>query len=208
MNFETWMAFTLASAFVVLIPGPNIVLTVNYAIRRGARSGIATVPGVVAGAFVAMSLSLAGAGAVLAASTWLFSMLKLAGAVYLMWLAYTLWNAPVAPVEDTEVASDQPLMSLFWQSFLVSVLNPKGPIFYVAFVPQFVNSSGPVFQQFALLIATFLTIAALNSLLWLFCASRMSDQLRKPAAMKMVNRVGGSCLFLAGLFTARASRAS
>jgi threonine/homoserine/homoserine lactone efflux protein len=208
MNFETWIAFTLASTFVVLIPGPNIVLTVNYAIRGGARSGIATVPGVVAGAFVGMSLSLAGAGAVLAASASLFAMLKLAGAVYLMWLAYKLWTAPVSPVEDAVVASDQPLGSLFWQSFLVSVLNPKGPIFYVAFVPQFVNASGLVFQQFAILIATFLVVAALNSLLWLFCASRMSDQLRKPAAMRVVNRVGGSCLFLAGLFTARASRIS
>lgn len=208
MSFETWIAFTLASAFVVLILGPNIVLTVNYAIRGGARSGLATVPGVVAGAFVAMSLSLAGAGAVLAASATLFSVLKLAGAVYLMWLAYKLWTTPVEPLEGAGVTVDQPLRRLFFQSFLVSVLNPKGPIFYVAFVPQFVSASGPVFQQFAILIATFLGVAALNSLLWLFGASRMSDQLRRPAAMKIVNRVGGSCLFLAGFLTARASRAS
>lgn len=64
MSFETWVAFTLASALVVLIPGPNIVLTVNHAIRHGKRSGLATVPGVVLGACVAMSLSLLGAGAV------------------------------------------------------------------------------------------------------------------------------------------------
>lgn len=208
MTFETWITFTLASAFVVLIPGPNIVLTVNYAISRGAWSGIATVPGVVAGAFVAMSVSLAGAGAVLMTSATLFSMLKLAGAAYLLWLAYQLWTAPAASVDDTESAQPQSLRRVFWQAFLVSALNPKGPIFYMAFVPQFVDPSGPVFVQFAILIATFLVVAALNSLIWLFGASGMRHQLRRPAAMRLVNRIGASCLFVAGFFAARASRVS
>lgn len=208
MSFETWIAFTLASAFVVLIPGPNIVLTVNYAISRGPRSGIATVPGVVAGAFVAMSASLAGAGAVLMASATLFSLLKLAGAAYLIWLAYQLWTAPVAAIGVDDNAASQPLRRLFWQAFLVSALNPKGPIFYMAFVPQFVDPSAPIFGQFAILIATFLVVAALNSLLWLFGASTLRAQLRRPSAMRMVNRIGASCLFLAGLFATRASRAS
>lgn len=82
MSFEMWLAFALASSIVVLIPGPNIVLTINYAIRDGKRSGLATVPGVSLGALIAMTLSLAGAGAVLAASATLFSLLKLAGAAY------------------------------------------------------------------------------------------------------------------------------
>lgn len=206
MTFETWIAFTLASAFVVLIPGPNIVLTVNYAIARGCRSGLATVPGVVAGAFVAMSVSLAGAGAILMASATLFSLLKLAGAAYLIWLAYQLWTAPVVPLGDADEQSAQPLRRLFWQSFLVSMLNPKGPIFYMAFVPQFVNPSEPAFAQFGILIATFLAVAALNSMLWLFGASRLRDRLRDPAIMRLVNRIGGSCLFVAGCFTVRASR--
>lgn len=76
----------------------------------------------------------------------------------------------------------------------------------MAFVPQFVNAAEPAFAQFAILIATFLAVAALNSLLWLFSASRLRDQLRKPAAMRLVNRIGGSCLFVAGCLTARASR--
>jgi len=206
MTYETWIAFALASAIVVLIPGPNIVLTVNYAIKDGKRSGLATVPGVVLGAFVAMSLSLLGAGAVLATSTFLFTLLKLAGAVYLIWLAYSLWTAPVEAISVGSSTDTKPLKSLFWQSFLISVLNPKGPAFYVAFVPQFVNPTGPIFQQFAILIATFLTVAALNSLFWLSFASVMRTQFRKPRAMRILNRIGASCLFVAGAFTARASR--
>ncbi|MCP4070577.1 MAG: LysE family translocator [Hyphomicrobiales bacterium] len=208
MEFETWMAFALASAVVVLIPGPNIVLTVNYAIRHGKRSGLATVPGVVAGAFIAMSLSLAGAGALLATSAYLFSLLKLAGAMYLIWLAYSLWTAPVETATKEDPIAVQSLKLLFWQSFLISVLNPKGPAFYVAFVPQFVSATGPIFQQFATLIATFLAVAALNSLFWLLFASSMRAQFRKPQAMRLLNRVGASCLFVAGVFTARAMRAN
>lgn len=206
MTYETWVAFAIASSIVVLIPGPNIVLTVNYAIRDGKRSGLATIPGVVAGAFVAMSLSLAGAGALLATSAYLFSLLKLAGAMYLIWLAYSLWTAPVEGETADGSAETQPLKSLFWQSFLVSALNPKGPAFYLAFVPQFVSATGSIFQQFAILIATFLVVATLNSLFWLFFASSMREQFRKPKAMKILNRIGASCLFVAGVITLRATR--
>lgn len=208
MTYETWLAFVVASTIVVLIPGPAVVLTVNYAIRDGKRSGLATVPGVVLGAFVAMSLSLAGAGAVLATSVFLFTLLKLAGAIYLIWLAYSLWTAPVEGISVESVSDQKPLMGLFWQSFLVSVLNPKGPAFYVAFVPQFVSLTGPIFPQFAVLTATFLAVAALNSLFWLFSAHGLRTQFRKPMAMRILNRMGASCLFIAGVFTARATRSA
>jgi len=208
MTYETWIAFAVASAIVVLIPGPNIVLTVNYAIRDGKRSGLATIPGVVLGAFIAMSLSLLGAGAVLAASAFLFMLLKLAGAIYLIWLAYSLWTAPVESISVDGVSDARPLMSLFWQALLISVLNPKGPAFYVAFVPQFVSPSGPIFQQFAILIATFLAVATLNSFFWLYFANGMRRQFQKPGAMKFLNRIGASCLFVAGVFTVRATRSA
>ncbi|MEJ6401649.1 LysE family translocator [Yoonia sp. 2307UL14-13] len=208
MIYETWLAFVVASAIVVLIPGPAVVLTVNYAIREGKRSGMATVPGVVLGAFVAMSLSLAGAGAVLATSAFLFTLLKLAGAIYLIWLAYSLWTAPVDGISVENASNSKPLKGLFWQSFLISVLNPKGPAFYVAFVPQFVNPAGPIFQQFSVLTATFLAVAALNSLFWLFSAHGLRTQFRKPIAMRILNRMGASCLFIAGVFTARATKSA
>ncbi|MEM7489725.1 MAG: LysE family translocator [Pseudomonadota bacterium] len=208
MTYETWLAFAVASAIVVLIPGPNIVLTVNYAIRDGKRSGLATIPGVVLGAFIAMSLSLLGAGAVLATSAFLFTLLKIAGAVYLIWLAYSLWTAPVEGMSLNEGSETRPLLRLFWQSLLISVLNPKGPAFYVAFVPQFVTLEGSIFQQFTILIATFLAVATLNSLFWLYFADGMRRQFQKPQAMQLLNRIGASCLFVAGVFTARATRSA
>lgn len=208
MTFEIWIAFVVASTAVVLIPGPNVIITVAAAIRHGKRSGLATVPGVVAGAFFAMSLSLAGAGAVLATSASLFSALKIAGALYLFWMAYQLWKTPVAKMEIVENEQAGTLMPLFRQTFLISALNPKGPIFYIAFVPQFVTSGEPVFYQFLILTLTFLVVAAVNSLMWLFGANSLRSVLAGEVALRRFNRLGASCLVIAGVFTLRASRVS
>lgn len=206
MSFETWLAFAVASAIVVLIPGPNIVLTVTYAIRDGMRSGLATVPGVVVGAFIGMSASLAGAGAILAASVGLFTAMKIVGVLYLLWLAYKLWSAPVEGIRTEEDAPERSLWRLFRQSVLISALNPKGPVFYMAFVPQFVDPSAPALAQFAILTATFLAVAGLNGFGWLALASALRDRLQGPFVMRLINRVGAMCLGAAGLFALRASR--
>ncbi len=207
MSLETWIAFVLASALVVLIPGPNIVLTINHAVRSGKRSGLATIPGISAGAFVAMSISLMGAGAVLSASTTLFTLLKLIGAAYLFWLGLSLWRAPADGIR-ADAVTQKPLKPLFWQSFLISALNPKGPAFYIAFVPQFVTLSQPVLPQFAILIATFVGVATVNTLFWLLCADGLRGLFQRPSAMRGLNRVGGGCLMAAGVLTTRVTRHS
>lgn len=208
MTFETWLAFAIASAAVVLIPGPNIILTISYALKNGRASGWATVSGVTAGAFVAMTTSLAGAGAIVASSATLFSILKIAGAGYLVWLAYKLWVTPQSEFDTSDKQAAFRGGSVFRQAFLVSALNPKGPVFYMAFVPQFVTTEQPLLEQFAILVATFLFVATLNSLMWLFFASALREQFRRPKVLKAVNRTGASCLFVAGLATAGASRTS
>lgn len=206
MTFEVWLAFALASTVVVLIPGPNIVLTVTYAIRYGARSGLATVPGQVLGALLAMTASLAGAGAVLAASVGLFTAMKVVGALYLLWLAYRLWTAPVSGIRTQDTAPECGFWLLFRQSTLISALNPKGPIFYMAFVPQFVDPAHPALAQFVILTATFLCVAGLNGIGWLVLASAWRDQLRGPFVMQVINRIGAMCLGAAGVLALRASR--
>ena len=94
MSFELWMTFALASAALLTIPGPTVLLVVSYALGGGRRTGWATVPGVTLGDFTAMTVSLLGAGAILAASATLFTVMKLAGAAYLVWLGIQLWRQP------------------------------------------------------------------------------------------------------------------
>jgi threonine/homoserine/homoserine lactone efflux protein len=141
MSLEIWIAFTLASAALLAIPGPTVMLVVSYALGRGRATGWATVPGVTLGDFTAMTLSLLGAGAVLAASASLFTALKLLGAAYLVWLGIQLWRAATSAEELLRKADTAGGRRMFWSAYAVTALNPKSIVFFVAFVPQSCLSS-------------------------------------------------------------------
>ena len=93
MNIETWLAFVAASAVLLIIPGPTILLVISYALGRGMRTALPVAVGVALGDFTAMTLSLLGLGALLATSALLFTIFKWAGAAYLVWLGIALWRA-------------------------------------------------------------------------------------------------------------------
>lgn len=205
MSFDLWFSFTLASMAILAIPGPTIILIVGYALGQGRRTGFATVPGVVLGDFTAMTVSLLGAGAVLAASATLFTALKIGGAIYLIWLGVKLWRAPVATAPDAGgPVVHRRTWSLFLNAYIVTALNPKGIVFFVAFVPQFIDAQAPVFPQFVVLEATFLVLAALNSAAWAYAAGRLSGTFRSQPVRRFINRLGGSFLCAAGALTAMA----
>jgi threonine/homoserine/homoserine lactone efflux protein len=209
VTIEIWIAFALASAAMLAIPGPTVMLVVSYALGYGRRSGLATVPGVTLGDFTAMTISLAGAGAVLATSATLFTALKLAGAGYLVWLGVKLWRsepAPVAVPGGAHVPGD--LRRMFWNSYVVTALNPKSIVFFVAFVPQFIDPAAPLLPQVIVLEATFLTLAAINIALWAVMVGAMRERFRRPETLRLVNRIGGGFLVGAGALTAMVRRAA
>ena len=93
MTFESWAAFTAASAVLLIIPGPTVLLVVSYALGQGWRTVLPMTVGVALGDFTAMTLSMLGLGALLAASATLFTILKWVGAAYLVYLGIRLWRA-------------------------------------------------------------------------------------------------------------------
>ena len=209
MPLELWIAFALASAILLAIPGPTVMLVVSYALRHGRRSAWATVPGVSLGDLTAMTVSLAGAGAVLAASAELFTVLKLCGAAYLIWLGVKLWRTePEGLSVDRGMAgSSRVLGTMFWNSYVVTALNPKSIVFFIAFVPQFVTAGAPVVPQFALLIATFVGLATINTLVWVLLIGEMRRRIERPGVLRWMNRTGAGFLIGAGVLTALTRRA-
>lgn len=208
MPLEIWLAFMLASAVLLVIPGPTVMLVVSAALGRGRASGWATVPGVALGDCTAMTLSLAGAGAVLAASAMLFTALKLAGAVYLIWLGLRLWRARAMEPEAIVAAVPRDTWRMFRAAYLVTALNPKSIVFFVAFVPQFIDSRGPLLPQCAVLVATFVTLAAINSALWALMVGEMRRRIWRPGVLRRAQRLAGGILIGAGVLTAVAQRAT
>ena len=203
MTFETSMAFALAAAAMLAIPGPTILLVVGQSLGAGRRNALPLVAGVALGDLTAMALSLAGLGALLATSAAAFAALKWAGAAYLVWLGVRLWRAPVEAGAPPPPDARRALR----QAFAVTALNPKGIAFFVAFVPQFLDPSLPFLPQAALLVATFVGLGALNAALYALLAGRASGAATRPAVRRWLNRAGGSVLVGAGLATAAMRRA-
>jgi threonine/homoserine/homoserine lactone efflux protein len=203
MLIATWLAFVAASLVLLFIPGPTVTLVVGYAIARGRASAIATALGVALGDFTAMSLSLLGLGAILAASASLFTAVKLIGGAYLVYLGWKLWTAPVQVDGDLAINTQGTShRGMFWHAFVVTALNPKSILFFVAFVPQFIDKQSAYGPQVAILVATFVVLAVVNSLAYALVAARARTMLRIPSVLKAVNRTGGGILMGAGVAAA------
>ncbi|AWM87643.1 LysE family translocator [Microvirga sp. 17 mud 1-3] len=200
MSFETWLAFAAASTVLLVIPGPTILLVVSYALGQGWRTALPMAIGVALGDFTAMTFSLLGLGALLAASATLFTLLKWAGAAYLVWLGIKLWRAGGAmdAKPRADAASSLKMLSHAW---LVTALNPKGITFFVAFLPQFIDPKADLFPQVGIFAATFLVLAFANAFTYALIASRARNAVRNPRTMGIVNKIGGSLLIGAGIAT-------
>ena len=200
MTFETWLAFAAASAILIVIPGPTVLLVVSYALGQGWRTALPMAVGVALGDFTAMTLSLLGLGALLAASAALFTIVKWLGAAYLVWLGIKLWRAGGAldARPRSDAASSVKMLGHAW---LVTALNPKGLTFFVAFLPQFIDPSLPLLPQVGVFGATFLALAFANAFTYALIASRARSVVQSPRTMRVINRTGGSLLIGAGVAT-------
>lgn len=197
MNFETWLAFALASAVVIVTPGPTVTLAVSYALGQGWRAVVPVAVGTILGDATAVTLSLLGVGALLATSSALFSALQWIGAVYLVWLGWRMFRARATPAAGASGERREKAQMLL-HAWLVTALNPKSITFFVAFLPQFMNQAAPFGAQAAVLGATFVGLAALNILGWTYLAARTRAFATDDRALKWFNRAGGLTLIGAG----------
>lgn len=205
MSFDLWLTFVAASTLLLLIPGPTVLLVLSYAISQGKRVAIASASGVAFGDFIAMSLSLAGLGALVLASATLFTVLKWVGALYLVWLGIKLLrSAPSSAMPVTEGGVQA--RSVFRHAALVTALNPKSIAFFIAFVPQFITPSAPLLPQFAILILTFVALAALNAFAYALAADRLRGWIGRGSVITGLTRAGGATLIAMGALTAMARR--
>ncbi|MBP0614645.1 LysE family translocator [Jiella mangrovi] len=204
----TFLAFTLASLVLLAIPGPTVVMVVGQALAHGRKVALASVLGVGLGDLVAATFSIAGVGALLAASSEAFMVLKWAGAAYLVWMGVKLWRNPPQPTEtagSADVARGRP-SRVFRDAFLVTVFNPKGLVFFAAFVPQFIHAGQPYLPQAAIFVVAFVILGLLNAALYARLASSARSLLKTPRALVMSGRVGGVCLIGAGVASALVRR--
>lgn len=200
MSFEVWAAFAAASAILLVIPGPTILLVVSYALGQGWRTALPMAVGVALGDFTAMTLSMLGIGALLAASATVFTMLKWIGAAYLVYLGVKLFRAG-GSLKAEPRKERAPAARMIGHAWLVTALNPKSITFFVAFLPQFLSHDRDFATQMIIFEATFLVLAFANALGYALVASRARSVVGNPKAIRMFNLAGGSLLVGAGIAT-------
>jgi len=202
MTLHVWLAFVAASAIVLLIPGPTVLLVVGDALANGSQRAWATVAGVGLGDATAMALSLAGAGALLRASAVAFTVMKMLGGSYLIYLgAKSIINARrgVAKVNGKmALRSTTAPATRFGKAYAITVSNPKSILFFVAFAPQFISPQTAVWAQSGALLATFTCLSILNSSMYSLLAWLVGDRVVGFSAQRKISYAGGCTLIGAG----------
>jgi homoserine/homoserine lactone efflux protein len=206
MSIQLWVAFVGASAVVLIIPGPTILTVISYSIARGPRANVPLVVAVALGDSTALLVSILGLGALLLTSALWFTVVKIVGGVYLLYLGIKLLCARTPSLESTKPSPSGSLSRLFVYTYVVTALNPKSIVFFVAFLPQFVDRSVSSTSQLALLASTFVCMAALNATLYAIFAASARRVLISPRAQRCFNVTGGSLLSAAGIWGLLAKR--
>lgn len=191
--------FVLAGLLLNITPGPDTLYIVARGSVQGLRAGVAAALGIGAGTFVHIGAAAAGLSALLAASATAFTVVKLVGAAYLVYVGISLLRSTGAGAIPSTALPSATLRTVFLQGFLTNVLNPKVALFFLAFLPQFVDANAPSKPlAFLFLGAVFNLNGTLWNLFVAWSAARVGAGLRRSAAVtKWIERcIGGFFVYL------------
>jgi len=205
MELHQLLLFVAAGLLLNLTPGPDVLYIVTNSLRSGARAGVVAALGINAGCFVHIFAAALGVSALLAASATAFTVLKWAGALYLMWIGAKLLFA-TAPSADADLAAlaraqpSLPLRGVFMGGFWTNVLNPKVAIFFLAFVPQFIPAG---IEDKPLAFIALGSLFNVNSVFvnagWALAAAWMARRDAVQRGMQWLDRIAGAMFIGFGL---------
>ncbi|MDP2562945.1 LysE family translocator [Psychrobium sp. 1_MG-2023] len=200
MSIEVWISFIAASMILCFSPGPTVFLVMGQALEYGKKSVTPLVAGTLSGDVIAMSFSFVGMGALLATSATLFTILKWAGALYLIYLGIKAFRTKVSVAE---VAPKQMQKgSVYFNALVVTALNPKGIIFFMAFFPLFINANAPFLPQMLIMAVTFLAVSTASVSFYATFSGILRSKVSSVKFQNGFNKVSGGMLVGAGAITA------
>jgi homoserine/homoserine lactone efflux protein len=196
MNTELFFAFIAATAVICTIPGPNITLIVATAATKGIREGLMVVLGTTVAQVIQIAMVVAGLAWLVSAYSFAFDVLRIAGAVYLVYLGIKAWLT--ANHQETEITNNKSLK----RGFFVGLANPKSLALLVVFIPQFIDPTLPTNFQFVALAFTYLSIAVTFDILYAVFAGYGGRAIYSNRAKFYTSRISGLMLLGGGLWLA------
>ncbi len=198
MNLEVLIAYIIATALIVVVPGPNIMLVVNDSMNVGFKKGLLTILGIKAGTLFLVCLSMIGLTALLTWFSWLFFIIKWAGVCYLLYLGIMQIRSSFKPVSTVDLPQAGN-GKLFLKGFLVSATNPKGLLFAGAFFPQFLNTEAPPLPQMVILCVAFMVVSFLIEIVYAYAGNIAATLFQSERFRKISARISGTVLISFGL---------
>lgn len=203
MKLELWLAFVATYTVISIIPGPSVFMVTGQALTRGTKAAFFCILGELAGGVVLVALSLFGVGAILAASSELFQVVKWGGVLYMAYLGFGQILEARRGGHLTPIASRQgDGMASARAGFFTAVLNPKAIIFYVAFLSQFLDPAGSIQVQFAIVVATSTVIVGTVLGGYALLASQARKSFQSAKARRRFGYAGGGFLLGGSAFMA------
>ena len=216
MELSTWIAFFAASWAISLSPGAGAVAAMSAGLNHGFKHGYFMTFGLVLGIWTQIVVVGLGLGALIAASSFGFALVKWGGVAYLVWLGIKQWRAPAVPMVAAEqgeggAAASAPSerasrRSLVMRGWMINAVNPKGTVFLLAVVPQFLDLGRSLGPQYGVIAATLgftdLVVMAGYTVL----AARLLRLLKSPIHIRLMNRSFGSLFVMAGALLATFKR--
>lgn len=197
-------AFCLASIVLAVTPGPAVFYIITRTLAQGRAAGLASMGGVALGNLGNAIGAALGLAALFAISSAAFTIVKYAGAAYLVYLGLKALRTPAQP-SAPGAAGFKPAdwRVVFRDGFVVALLNPKTAIFFAAFLPQFMSPTGSVVGQSVMLGATFVLIAAVTDAAYVLAASLVAPRLKQAGSTARFSRYVSAGAFIGlGVFTA------
>ena len=197
MTLSTYLLYVAAVALLIITPGPTMLMCMTNSLNHGPRRAMTSVAGAVTAVLCVMGLSAMGLGALLATSETAFTVAKVVGAAYLVWLGIkTFRSNTVLKVDDQ--AEGPSRRSFYLQGFFVGASNPKAVLFFAAFFPQFLNPAAPIVPQFAVLALTFMAFEFTVLTMCALGVARLMPLLKSSGPVRWINRICGGLFTLMG----------
>lgn len=196
MDLVTLALFLPACFALNMIPGPNNLLSMSNAQGYGLKHAVGAGLGRLSAFVLMIFLAATGLAAILYSSKNIFFSIKIMGAVYLLWIAFQLWNSKVAEEKEQQQALKS-IYQLARQEFLLAAGNPKAILIFTAFLPQFIDSDQNSGYQFFILGSTFLILELLAIFIYSIFGVYLRNWFSKPKMKKLFNR--GCALFISSI---------
>jgi homoserine/homoserine lactone efflux protein len=207
MSIETWLLFLLISLAPVISPGPGILFAITNSLRFGVRTTV--IIGIInALGITALGLAVGfGLGAVMKASVFAFTILKIAGAIYLIWLGLKIWKDRSAfLMEAKEATGEPPIKRLVMQALAISLTNPKAIVAIAALFPPFLNVNAPTTPQIIILAVSYGALCGLNHVVIAYSGAWLRRFLKNPKRANQIRKVTGGTFIGFGALMAISSR--